>query len=397
MSPRRAQAGQAGHGGQAEHRGMSEHCGVEELRGMAKHAEQQRIGERTSMPSTGGRVRIPGVKVRMPDIKLRIPGGPRARRLVSGAVAGALALGLTGACSSGAAVPGPSPAGPTVPFGSVAPKPTATATQSTAKCDPTALSPAPTAAAANGKDVSAIRARGSLIVGVAADQYLTGYLAADGSEQGFDVDLAYAVAKSLFGSDYRQKVKFVAISTDKRIPDLQNHVVDMVVDTMTITCDRAAKVGFSAVYYEASQKLLVESGSHINSLNDLGHKRVCAQAGSTSISLIQQNPSQPVAYQVADISDCLVLLQQNQVSAISTDDTILAGLAKQDPNLSVVGQALEPEPYGVAMPPGEPDLQQYVNGVLAQYESSGGWEASYRAWLAPSLGAANPPVARYSD
>lgn len=321
----------------------------------------------------------------------------RRRRLVGTAVAGALALALAAACSAGTAMVGAHPNGATFAFGSVAPTPSGSATQSAQNCDTSAVSPAPTAAAANGPDVAAIRNRGYLTVGVAADQYLTGYLAADGSEQGFDIDLAYAIAQSLFGSDYRSKVRFVAISTDKRIPDLQNHVVDMVIDTMTITCARTALVGFSSVYYEASQKLLVESGSHISSLADLGGKRVCAQTGSTSISLIQQAASKPIAYEVTDISDCLVLLQQNQVSAISTDDTILAGLAKQDPNLSVVGRPLEPEPYGVAMPQGETDLQQYVNGVLAQYESSGGWEASYRTWLGPSLGAANPPVARYSD
>jgi polar amino acid transport system substrate-binding protein len=320
----------------------------------------------------------------------------RIRALLKVGAAGVLALALTGACSAGTALIGAHPSAPTVGFGSVAPK--ATQTPAAQTCDPAAQSLAPTAQAANGADVRAIQNRGYLTVGVAADQYLTGYLAAGGVEQGFDIDLAYAIAKSLFGAGYQNKVKFVAISTDKRIPDLQNHKVDLVIDTMTITCDRLKLVDFSAVYYEASQKLLVENGSHYSSLADLGRKKVCAQSGSTSIQLIQAAASKPIAYQVTDISDCLVLLQQNQVSAISTDDTILAGLAKQDPNLSVVGRPLEPEPYGIAMPLGESDMEQYVNQVLAQYEASPqGWAASYQHWLAPSLGPANPPVARYSD
>ena len=321
--------------------------------------------------------------------------GIRTLPLLKTAAAGTLALALAGACSGGSGTAGAAQAAPYTGLGSVAPQMTTTPSAQT--CDPTAASKAPAAQAATGADVTAIQRKGYLTVGVAADQYLTGYLAAGGKEEGFDIDLAYAIAKSLFGAGYQNKVKFVAISTDKRIPDLQNHQVDLVIDTMTITCDRLSQVGFSAVYYEASQKLLVESGSPYKSLADLGGKKVCAQAGSTSIQLIQQAASKPIAFQVTDISDCLVLLQQNQVSAISTDDTILAGLAKQDPNLSVVGQALEPEPYGIAMPLGETDLQQYVNGVLAQYESSGGWASSYDAWLAKSLGAANPPVARYSD
>jgi polar amino acid transport system substrate-binding protein len=258
---------------------------------------------------------------------------------------------------------------------------------------------APTSSAASGSDVAAILRKGYLTVGVAADQYLTGYLGADGQEQGFDIDLADAIAQSLFGNGYQSKLRFVAVSTNNRIPDLQHRKVDLVIDTMTITCDRLALVDFSAVYYNASQRLLVESGSGISSLADLGGKSVCAQTGSTSIALIQSASTDPKprAIETTDISDCLVLLQEGQVSAISTDDTILAGLAKQDPNLDVVGPQLAPEPYGVAMPLGETDLEEYVNGVLAQYEADGGWQASYNRWLAPSLKAATPPVAQYSD
>jgi polar amino acid transport system substrate-binding protein len=249
----------------------------------------------------------------------------------------------------------------------------------------------------NQTDVNAIKKRGYLIVGVAADQYLTGYLAPGDVEEGFDIDLAHAIAKSLFGN--AGAVHFDVVSTAERIPDLQNHSVDMVIDTMTITCTRLSQIDFSAVYYDAQQRLLVERGSGYTSLADLGGKNVCAQTGSTSIQEIQQADAtpKPHAIEVTDISDCLALLEENQVSAVSTDDTILAGLAQQDPNLEVVGPSLSPEPYGVAMPLGETDLEAYVNGVLAQYEADGGWAASYSHWFAPSLGAGSPPGAQYSN
>lgn len=307
----------------------------------------------------------------------------------------ALALVTASACSDpGAGFTSAQPSAPSAVFGATAPPaPRSTANEN---CKPAASSLAPSATAVNGPHVSTIKGRGYLTVGVAADQYLTGYLGADGVEQGFDIDLAHAIAQALFGNP--NAVHFVALSTDKRIPDLTSPaLVDMVIDTMSITCDRLGKVGFSAVYYNASQKLLVENGSPVKSLGDLGGKNVCAQTGSTSISLIQQAPSKPVAVQVTDITDCLVLLQENKVAAISTDDTILAGLAKQDPNLEVLPGALATELYGIAVPRGETDLEEYVNGVLAQYDANGGWAASYAHWFAGSLGAANPPVAQYSD
>ena len=318
----------------------------------------------------------------------------RARRLPKAVAAAGLALVTASACSAGTAMVGAHPSAPAVGFGSTAsPMPSS----SPQTCNTSASSLAPTAQAASGKDVAAIKQRGYLTVGVAADQYLTGYLASDGNEEGFDIDLADAMAKSLFGDSSPAHLHLVAISTDKRIPDLQNHSVDLVIDTMTITCTRLTQVDFSAVYYDASQKLLVEKGSGYHSLADLAGKNVCAQTGSTSIQLIQAMHPAPTAIEVTDISDCLVLLEENQVAAISTDDTILAGLAKQDPNLVVVGQPLEPEPYGIAMAYGYSDLEEYVNGVLAQYEADGGWTASYNQWLAGSLGTATAPRAQYSD
>lgn len=329
--------------------------------------------------------------------------GPVRSRRIRNAARTAAVVGLALALASACTAAGPSSsalrAAPPVAEGFASTAPPMKPTTSAQSCNPSASSSAPTASAASGIDVAAILHKGYLTVGVAADQYLTGYLGADGQEQGFDIDLADAIAQSLFGNGYQSKLKFVAISTDKRIPDLQNHNVDLVIDTMTITCQRLGQVDFSAVYYNASQRLLVQSGSGISSLADLAGKNVCAQTGSTSIALIQTastNPK-PHAIETTDISDCLVLLQEGQVSAISTDDTILAGLAKQDPNLEVVGPQLAPEPYGVAMPPHETDLEEYVNGVLAQYEADGGWQASYNRWLAPSLKAATPPVAQYSD
>lgn len=322
--------------------------------------------------------------------------GKRMRRISLALGASALALVTASACSDpGAGFASSQPSAPSEVYAATAPAPPAAA--GSGDCNVYASSPAPSASDASGKDVTAIKNRGYLIVGVAADQYLTGYLGADGVEQGFDIDVAHAIAQSLFGDP--SKVKFVVLSTDKRIPDLTPPTkVDVVIDTMTITCDRLTKVGFSAVYYNASQKVLVEKSSGITDIAALDGKNVCAQTGSTSITQIQKVAKKAVAIETTDISNCLVLLEENKVSAISTDDTILAGLARQDPNLVVLNTALETEPYGIAVPHGETDLEGYVNGVLAHYEADpAGWAASYSRWFAGSLGAAKPPGAQYSN
>ena len=73
-------------------------------------------------------------------------------------------------------------------------------------------------------------------------------------------------------------------------------------------------------------------GSTVTGIADLGGKKVCAAAGSTSIQNIAAAPSKPIPVSVNDWTDCLVMLQQGQVDAISTDDTILAGLAGPGPD-----------------------------------------------------------------
>jgi polar amino acid transport system substrate-binding protein len=164
---------------------------------------------------------------------------------------------------------------------------------------------------------------------------------------------------------------------------------------MTINCDRLKQVAFSTDYYDAGQRVLVPTSSTAKGIADLGGKRVCAAAGSTSIVNIAHAPSHPVPVSVADWTDCLVMLQQGQVDAISTDDTILAGMATQDPNTKLVGGRFTDEPYGVAVSRSALDLVRFVNGVLDRMRADGTWAAIYTRWLGSPAPA--PPPAKYLD
>jgi polar amino acid transport system substrate-binding protein len=325
--------------------------------------------------------------------------GSLGRRRALGAavvLTGALALAVSG-CSGGLVSVGAKPSVSLPQPGKVdSGSASAAPTTSAQACNPNAISPAPNANDATSPAVAKIKARGKLIVGVAQDGYLTGYLDATGTESGFDVDIARQVEQALFGTQDAAHIQFVAVTNAERITDLQNGTVDLVADTFTITCARAQLVQFSTVYYEGTQRVLVLKNSGYESLDDLTGKKVCAQQDSTSIAAIEAYKSHPVGYGVANLTDCLVALQQGQVDAISTDDTILAGLAQQDPNTTVLKQIVEQEPYGVAVSKNAPDLIRYVNGVLEQIRANGTWESIYGKWLRPTLGDAQPPSALYA-
>ena len=168
----------------------------------------------------------------------------------------------------------------------------------------------------------------------------------------------------------------------------------MVVDAVTITCQRRQAVDFSTVYYDAHQRVLVPKSSQVRGLQDLGGKRVCATAGTVPYREIQTYPSHPVPVGVQQAIDCLVELQQGRISAVSTDDAILLGFLKQDPYVKLVGPPIADAPYGIAISPAHPDFVRFVNGVLAQMRADGQWQALYGHWVGSPVPA--PPRAQYN-
>jgi polar amino acid transport system substrate-binding protein len=259
-------------------------------------------------------------------------------------------------------------------------------------CDPTAsLRPVGPPVVTPGSFMAKIRARGYLVAGVDQSTYHFGYLNPfDGQIEGLDIDMLRAVSAAIFGDP--NKIRFVAISDAQRIPAVQSGEVDIVAHTMTITCARLKQVDFSTVYFDAGQRVLVLRDSKVESLPDLAWQRVCATTGSTSLANLRAG-GYVQTVEVPYWTDCLVLLQQGNVAAISTDDSILAGLVAQDPYTKIIGPRLTSEPYGLAISKQHPDFVQFVNGVLARLRSDGQWAASYERWIGGPVPV--PPPARY--
>ncbi len=266
------------------------------------------------------------------------------------------------------------------------------ATAITPSCNPKAssLSPSGSPQVTPGSFMAKIRARGHLIAGVDQSTYHFGYLnPLDGQIEGFDIDMIRAVAQAIFGNP--DKVEYKAISDAQRIPDIRSGAVDIVAHTMTITCARLQQVNFSSVYFDAAQRVLVPKNSTAQGLAGLGGQKVCATNGSDSVTIITADHAIPVT--VPYWTDCLALLQQGQVAAISTDDSILDGLATQDPWTKVVGPRVTDEPYGLAISLQHPDFVRFVNAILEQLRTDGQWAASYAHWIGTPVPA--PPPAQY--
>ena len=206
-----------------------------------------------------------------------------------------------------------------------------------------------------------IQKRGRLIAGVSADTYLLGSRNPfTGEIEGFDIDMVKAVAKAIFGNENRYQLK--VITAAQRIPALEKGDVDIVARNMTINCDRWKQIAFSTEYYRSGQKILVRKGSKANSLNDLDGQKVCAPIGTSSMDNLIKKAPKVIPVGADTHTGCLVLFQEGQVAAITGDDTVLAGLAAQDPYAVVPDQrAFTEEPYGLGFNEKDVDFVRFVN------------------------------------
>lgn len=337
--------------------------------------------------------------------------GRRGRRILAAAVVCAALAGLLSGCggpddvstATGSTQPttttvAANPEGTDAPLpegAAVAPSPTAE--PAAAQCsNPTAsLRPFPEGAPPS-PTLDRIRARGRLVVGLDTGSNLFSFRdPLTGSIEGFDADIAREVARDLLGDP--NLVEFRILPYADRLPAVQDSLVDLVVNTMTVNCERREQVDFSAVYFQAKQRILAAQGSGIHSVADLAGRRVCTAAGSTSLTHLQQAEPDAIVLTVPSWSDCLVVLQQGQVDAVTSDDSILAGLASQDPYLQIVGDSLSPEPYGIGINKDDPDLVRLVNASLERMRQDGTWSRIYDRWLGVLGPSPGPPVPDYQD
>ncbi|MEU0690467.1 glutamate ABC transporter substrate-binding protein [Streptomyces uncialis] len=269
-----------------------------------------------------------------------------------------------------------------------------------ANCEPEASSLRPSTSD-TGPAVSEIRKRGRLVIGVDQNSYRWGYRdpnnAKDGGLEGFDIDLARAIADAILPEG--GTVQYRAIPTNQRIPALKDGQVDMIVRTMTITCERLKEVDFSTAYFKTGVQVLAPRTSPITGFNGtLAGKRVCSATGSTAeTELRKRSYGADISVTVPNQLDCLVRLQLGEVDAVVTDSALAAGQAAQDPTVELKGKPYNTEYYGVAMKKGADDLVRRVNQVLVDYRR-GDWQESYDDWLAEDLGkGGQPPVPQYRD
>ncbi len=334
----------------------------------------------------------------------------RWQRSLLGVLAVAATLAAGACTTAGVYDPTPlhTPSSPAAPSASATPTPSPAPSGTdvaTTNClqsyAPPASMPTPGSMPA-GSTMDRIKKRGRLIAGVSADTLLLGARnPVSGRIEGFDIDMLRGVSQAIFGDP--NKVELKVITAAQRLPTLKDGSVDIVARNMTITCDRWKEIAFSSEYYRSGQKVLVRlgdkaaNGGPITGIRSLAGKKVCAPNGSTSMDKLRTFTD--IEAVGADThTGCLVLFQQGAVDGITGDDTVLAGLASQDPYAEVVqAPAFTAEPYGLGVKAENVDFVRFVNGVLARVRDDGTWTALRRRWIGRLAPTQSPPRPRYRD
>jgi glutamate transport system substrate-binding protein len=225
---------------------------------------------------------------------------------------------------------------------------------------------------------------GKIRVGHKTDQPGVGFQgAADDRPSGFDIEIAKLLVADLCIDPQSEDVTWIETISDNREPFLKADKVDLVLASYSITDDRRAEVGQAGPYMITGQQVLVPTDSDVESIEDLKGKEVCSAKSSTSLENVTAAGAKGVG---ADTySECAEKVVDGTYPAMSTDGTILAGLAAQhEGELKVVGEEFSEEHIGVGYHFGETATCEWINSVLEESFENGDWAEAFESTLGPS-------------
>ncbi|MBV8081596.1 MAG: transporter substrate-binding domain-containing protein [Candidatus Eremiobacteraeota bacterium] len=226
---------------------------------------------------------------------------------------------------------------------------------------------------ASADQLSAIKARGTLNVGVKADVVGFAYQNPRTEQfEGYEIDIAHELAKRLLGDP--NKVNFMAVTPATRGTLLDAGEVDMLIATFSITPERKIVFDFSPPYYVDGIALMVNKASGIKGLADMSGKPIGIAKETTTASALMEKAGTDTLLTFAAFDtygQVLSALESGKVQAFATDSSILKSYAQQDGSALILPQRYSSEPYGVATKKGEDALAKWVSAQMTDMDKSG--------------------------
>ena len=197
-----------------------------------------------------------------------------------------------------------------------------------------------------------------------------------GYSQDYSNAIVEAVKKKLNKPDLQ--VKLIPITSQNRIPLLQNGTFDFECGSTTNNVERQKQAAFSDTIFVVGTRLLTKKGGDIKDFADLKGKAVVVTSGTTSEVLLNKlNEEQKMNMRIIsakDHGDSFRTLESGRAVAFMMDDALLAGeraKAKKPDNWDIVGKPQSQEAYGCMLRKDDPQFKKLMDDTIAQVQTSG--------------------------
>ncbi|MHC5348038.1 glutamate/aspartate ABC transporter substrate-binding protein [Metapseudomonas furukawaii] len=184
------------------------------------------------------------------------------------------------------------------------------------------------------------------------------------------------------------KVRYNLVTSQTRIPLVQNGTVDIECGSTTNNLERQKQVGFSVGIFEVGTRLLSKKSANITDFADLKGKNVVTTAGTTSERLLKSmNAEKQMGMNIISAKDhgeSFLMLESGRAVAFMMDDALLYGemaKAKKPDDWVVTGTPQSYEIYGCMVRKGDEPFKQVVDKAISQVFASGEINGIYDKWF----------------
>ncbi|MFM1988766.1 MAG: hypothetical protein RJA99_1723 [Pseudomonadota bacterium] len=257
------------------------------------------------------------------------------------------------------------------------------------------------AASAQADTLAKIRQSGSVSMGVRESSGGLSYAMGDGKYGGFHVELCERVLADIRTSLRLPAldIRYQPVTSQNRIPLLQNGTVDIECGSTTNNAARQRDVAFANTTYVEEVRVVVKADSGIASLAQLNGRKVATTTGTTSVQLLRKHErASSINFDEVfgkDHAESFLLLETGRADAFVMDGQILAASISRSKNPAgyrVLADVLAVEPIAIMVRKDDPSFKKAVDEGLAAMTKSGELSRIYDKWFVRPIPPANVAI-----
>ena len=235
-----------------------------------------------------------------------------------------------------------------------------------------------------------MKSTGAITMGVRESSIPMSYTTGDSRFDGYHVEVCRMILtdiKDKLGMS-TLRINYQPVTSQNRVPLVQNGTVDIECGTTTNNTARAKDVSFANTLYVEEVRIAVKANSGIKSISDLTGKKVATTTGTTSVQLLRKHErANGVNFDEVfgkDHADSFLLLESGRADAFVMDGSILAGNianSKNPKDYKIVGEVLSTEPIAIMVRKDDPEFKAAVNAGIAKIVANGNMPKLWNKWF----------------